>query len=162
MKHRKWNAVDLVIVIVVAVLLIFGCVKLFGGKGASPNVQKSQITYTVKVCGIEKESYASIQKYVPGELMASGAKVDGQITNVTSEPSVVYVNLNSDGTTPALLPVQSNDLVDAVFTIEATIETEDVITAKVGTQEVRIGKPHIVKTEYIELTGTVLTVDWGE
>ncbi|MDD4509610.1 MAG: DUF4330 family protein [Oscillospiraceae bacterium] len=162
MKHKKWNVVDLVIVIVVVVLLIFGCVKLFGGKGGLSDATTTQITYTVKVCGIEKESYASIQKYVPGELMASGAKVDGSVTKTTSEPSVVYVNLNSNGPMPALLPVQSNDLVDVVFTIEAKAEAGDVLTSKVGTQEVRIGKSHIIKTEYIELTGTVLTVDWKE
>ncbi|MGI6497802.1 MAG: DUF4330 family protein [Oscillospiraceae bacterium] len=162
MKHRKWNIVDLLIIVVVVVLLIFGGVKLLGREDGSANASMKQLTYTVKVSGIEKASYASIQNYVPGDLMASGARVDGNITKAESEPSVIYVNLNSNGPTPALLPVQSNDLVDVVFTIEANVEADGVLTSKVGTQEVRIGKTHIVKTEHIELTGTVLTVDWKE
>lgn len=160
MKHRKWNIVDLVIIAIVVILLIFGCVKLFGSKGKPEELGTSQITYTVKVSGVEKESYASIQKYVPGQLMASGAKVTGTITNVTSSPSMIYVNLNSDGATPVFMPTQSSDLVDVVFTIEAEVEKGDVLTTKVGSQEVRIGRPHIVKTEYIELTGIVLTLEW--
>lgn len=162
MKHRKWNIVDLVIVILVVLLLIFGCIKLLGGRGKSDEAGVTQITYTVKVSGVDKESYASIQKYIPGQLMASGAKVDGIVTKVTSTPSVVYVDLDDSGRTPVLMPTQSDDLVDVVFTIEAQVEKGDVLTTKVGTQEVRIGRPHIVKTEYIELTGTVLTVEWTE
>jgi hypothetical protein len=159
MKHKKWNIVDLIIIAIVVILLIFGCVKLFGGKGKSEEMGTSQITYTVKVSGVEKESYASIQKYIPGQLMASGTKVTGTITKVTSSPSMVYVNLNSQGTTPVFMPTQSSDLVDVVFTIEAEVEKGDVLTTKVGTQEVRIGRSHIVKTEDIELTGTVLTLE---
>ena len=37
----------------------------------------------------------------------------------------------------------------------------DTITTKVGTQEVRVGKAHIIKTTHFEFaSGSVVTCDW--
>ena len=53
------------------------------------------------------------------------------------------------------------DLLDLTFTIEVNVANR--ITNEVGTQEVRIGKTHIVKTADFDLEGgTVLTCQWEE
>ena len=55
-------------------------------------------------------------------------------------------------------PVE-NDGLDLTFTIQANVV--NAVTNEVGTQEVRIGKTHIVKTVHFELTnGTITTCTW--
>ena len=47
---------------------------------------------------------------------------------------------------------------DLVFTIEATVK--DNLTSELGTQEIRVGKNHIVKTTTFELeNGTILSCE---
>ena len=163
---RKWNIVDVVIVLVVVALLAFGVWKLIGGRGGTSNDNTTGITYTVKVYGLEQEMFQSVQKSAGEELMASTAPVDGKIVKVEQVPSRVYTSLNSFGTTPVRGQVQTGEndqLVDAVFTIEANADVDakgEVFT--VGPQEIRVGRSHIVKTEHLEVTGMIITVDWGE
>ena len=59
-----------------------------------------------------------------------------------------------------VLPV-GRGLLDLTFTIEANVVNP--ITTELGTQEVRIGKTHIVKTDTFELAnGTIMSCVWGE
>ena len=60
-------------------------------------------------------------------------------------------------------PVE-NDGLDLTFTIQANVV--NAVTNEVGTQEVRIGKTHIVKTVHFELTNGIITTceaePWAE
>ena len=50
---------------------------------------------------------------------------------------------------------------DLIFTIECNVVNS--ITTEIGTQEVRVGKIHTVKTDKFELTnGIILDCSWGE
>ena len=68
----KLNIVDLLVILVVLVAVVVLGVKFLGKDGGGGiNPGKTQVTYTVLVKGVEQEVYDNIQKYIPGQLMAS-------------------------------------------------------------------------------------------
>ena len=51
--------------------------------------------------------------------------------------------------------------IDLLFTIECNVVNP--ITTEIGTQEVRVGKTHTVKTDKFELmNGVILDCEWGD
>lgn len=157
-RIKKFNAVDVVIIVVVAALLILGAYKLIGWENNQGDLQ--QIVYTVKATGQEKATYESVLKHLPGDLVATGADVHGKVVSAVSAPSVYYVPVGDSTSKVYLGPVENKDLVDIVFTVEASVDANDAKMIKVGTQEVRVGKSHVVKTQFIELSGTILSVEF--
>ena len=156
-KKRGINPIDVLIIIVIIALLGLGGYKLLNRNDgvAAPT---TPITYTVLCSGVEPKVYESIQNYLPSQMMASGELLDGQVVSVTAEPHEPTMILDSANSRVVL---EKEGLLDLTFTIEANVKNP--ITNEVGTQEVRIGKLHTVKTEYFELTnGVVLTCEWGE
>ena len=85
---------------------------------------------------------------------AAGALVGGQIEAVEKE---TYQVLDANGNW-----VTDPDHVTLIFTVTTTTPTAEVMTTKVGDQEVRIGKTdYILKSEYIEFSGgTIVDVQW--
>jgi hypothetical protein len=81
------------------------------------------------------------------------------VVAVEASPAVNGASLNTEG--GALDVTLRNDLLDLVFTIEANVT--NTVTNEIGTQEVRIGKSHIVKTAKFEMpSGVILSCEWGE
>lgn len=158
----KINIVDLIVILVIVIAaVVVGMKFLGGGNGNSAiNPNKTPVRYTVLVEGVEPEVYENIQKYIPGQLMASGELLDGYVTGVTPvEGRVHTATVNTaDGTLE--IPVNEGKL-DLIFTIECNVVNS--ITTEIGTQEVRVGKTHTVKTDKFELiNGIILDCDWGE
>ena len=158
----KINIVDLIVILVIVIAaVVVGMKFLGGGNGNSAiNPNKTPVRYTVLVEGVEPEVYENIQKYIPGQLMASGELLDGYVTGVTPvEGRVHTATVNTaDGTLE--IPVNSGKL-DLIFTIECNVVNS--ITTEIGTQEVRVGKTHTVKTDKFELiNGIILDCSWGE
>ena len=128
--------------------------------GASKNTSADKfapkVTYQVKVEGVAPELYENCQAHLPSPLMASGALVGGQIEAVEKE---TYQVLDANGNW-----VTDPDHVTLIFTVTTTTPTAEVMTTKVGDQEVRIGKTdYILKSEYIEFSdGTITNVIWGD
>ena len=90
--------------------------------------------------------------------MANRYMVDSYVTAVTAVPHDAAITFNSTGGERLTLPVESDKL-DLTFTIQANVV--NTVINDVGTQEVRIGKTHIVKTVHFELTnGTITTCTW--
>lgn len=116
----------------------------------------TKVTYTVKVEGVPSELYETCQAHLPSPLMASGALVGGQIESVEKTP---YYVLGPDGEW-----VEDPEHVTLYFTATTETPSDEVMTTKVGDQEVRIGKKdYILKSEYIEFQGgTIVDVRWGE
>ena len=102
------------------------------------------------------ELYENCQAHLPSPLMAAGALVGGQIEAVEKE---TYQVLDANGNW-----VTDPDHVTLIFTVTTTTPTAEVMTTKVGDQEVRIGKTdYILKSEYIEFSdGTITNVIWGD
>lgn len=156
-KHAgKFNIVDIIAVALILLVLAFVGYKLLDNSG-SEAVQKEMIkvTYKVKVEGVAPELYENCLAHLPSKLMASGALVGGQIETVEKEP---YCVLGPDGEW-----VEDPNHVTLLFTATTETAKEAVMTTKVGEQEVRIGKEHILKSEYIEFAkATIVDVQWGE
>ena len=81
-------------------------------------------------------------------------ELGGEIVSVAQEP---YYVLTAGGEW-----VEDPTHTTLLFTVETTTPTAEVMTTKVGDQEVRIGKTdYILKSEYIEFSeGTIVDVRW--
>ena len=158
------NIIDLLVLV-----LLVGAVALIGWKavrrdGAS-HAARTILTYTVEVQGVEPEVYEGIRAYVPGEsgvgdqLMANGEMVEAYVTAVTAAPHEDGLTLTDVNGNELTFPVEE-DTLDLTFTIQANVVNS--VTNEVGTQEVRIGKSHIVKTVHFELANGIITTCTSE
>ena len=156
-KIGKFNIIDMIAVILILAVVVFAGIKLTNrGGGESGEATMTKVTYTVKVEGVPSELYETCQAHLPSPLMASGALVGGQIESVEKTP---YYVLGPDGEW-----VEDPEHVTLYFTATTETPSGEVMTTKVGDQEVRIGKKdYILKSEYIEFQGgTIVDVRWGE
>ena len=82
--------------------------------------------------------------------------VGGEIVAVEQEP---YYVLSAGGEW-----IEDEEHTTLLFTAVTQTPTAEVMTTKVGDQEVRIGKTdYILKSEYMEFAdGTIVDVQWGE
>ena len=157
-KIGKLNVIDLIAIVLIVAVLALAAWKFLGGNGDSINAEQAQtkVTYQVKVEGVAPELYDNCLKHLPSPLMASGALVGGQIESVEK---MDYQVMDANGNW-----VTDPEHVTLLFTVTITTPTADVMTTKVGDQEVRIGKTdYILKSEYIEFSGgTITDVSWGD
>ena len=155
-KIGKFNIIDMIAVILILAVVVFAGIKLMNRGGESGEAAMTKVTYTVKVEGVPSELYETCQAHLPSPLMASGALVGGQIESVEKTP---YYVLGPDGEW-----VEDPEHVTLYFTATTETPSGEVMTTKVGDQEVRIGKKdYILKSEYIEFQGgTIVDVRWGE
>jgi len=169
-KRVKFNIVDIIILAVALAAIVGVALKLTGHLGGEEQKVGTDISYTVQVENVDREVYESIKRYVdaakaagkPGdELMANGEVLNFYITDVTATERENAFDLTTDGTTyMTLYPIQK-DKVDLVFSIQGY--TPDNNLTIVGTQEVRVGKGHIVKTTHFELyNGVILDCQWAD
>ena len=151
----KFNIVDIIaVILIVAVVAFVGWKLLSRGSVEAGETAMTNVTYTVKVEGVPAELYETCQAHLPSPLMASGELVGGQIESVEKEPFYV---LGADGQW-----VEDPNHVTLLFTATTQTPTAEVMTTKVGEQEVRIGKTdYILKSEFIEFSGgTIVDVSW--
>ncbi len=157
-KKRKVNVIDVIAVVIIVLAVAFVAYKLLGRGGGTggDNAGMVTVTYQVKCEGVPAELYESCQAHLPSPLMASGALVGGQIESVKKE---AYYVLDSTG-----VWVEDPEHVTLIFTATTETAAGEVMTTKVGDQEVRIGKTdYILKSEYIEFSNGVITsVEWSE
>lgn len=164
----KINLIDLLVILVALAAVVVVGLKLTGRGGSAVTETGTDITYTVKVENVYEEVYEQINAYIraakdagaPGDrLMASGDLLNGYVTGVTAYPRNKEVQVETSGGNMYIQAGQEGR-VDLVFTIQAHVGNN--IKTDVGTQEVRVGKSHIVKTTHFELVnGTILTCEWA-
>ena len=153
------NIIDLLVILLLIVAVALIGWKVLKKDGAS-NANRTILTYTVEVKGVDQEVYEGIKAYVPGEsgigdqLMANGSMVDAYVTSVTAAPHEGGLTMTDVNGNELTFPVQDDSL-DLTFTIRANVT--NAVTNEVGTQEVRTGKTHIVKTVHFELTNGLIT-----
>lgn len=154
----KFNVIDVIAVLLILAVLAFVGYKLThrGGENAGEGGNTVHITYTVKCEDVDASLYENCKQYLPSQLMASGELFDGQINSVSEEP---YHVLSADGTW-----VEDPDHVTLIFQVECNVPAGDVMTTKIGEQEVRVGKTdYILKSEYIEFDDCIITnVTWDK
>lgn len=151
----KFNIIDIIAVALILAVALYAAVRILN-RGGSVEVPTMDITYVVRVQNVASDLYDNCAENLPSPLMASGARLSGQIESVRKTPFLV---LGPDGEW-----YEDPDHINLYFTCTATVPKEDVMTTKVGEQEVRIGKTdYIMKSETVEFqNGTVIDVQWGE
>lgn len=161
-KGRLFGRINLVDFAVLLVVLIIGAVlavKLMptGGGELDEEPEKSYpLVYTVRVKEVTQQTYENILRYVnraegkKDQLMANGQMVEGYVVDVKASKHI-----------PTPSDTVGGETLDLIFTVEADVE--DLVTNRVGTQEVRIGKGHILKTVHFEFEWTtILSCHWEE
>lgn len=158
----KINLVDLLIIVVVIIVAAVVGVKFLGGGESAINPSKTHITYTVLVENVQPAVYENIQAVLeegPSTLMASGELLDGQVIAVEAKPHTTNATVSASG--DMLLVSTDKQLLDLTFTVECNVV--NTITSEIGTQEVRLGKSHIIKTDKFEMSsGTITYCVWGD
>ncbi|MDD3165685.1 MAG: DUF4330 domain-containing protein [Oscillospiraceae bacterium] len=152
----KINVIDLVVLVVIVAIAAGLCWKLFGAKvsDALDSDSKVHMTYEVLCEDIDEQIAAYCASGDLGPLMSGGELVDGSVTGVAVTPYYESM-VDANGTTV-------NYEVEGKKNITFTIECNTKLTKNaypVGTQEVRVGKPHIVKTNKIEVTGAITAME---
>lgn len=159
----KVNIIDLVVLALILVVVVIVGMKLTGrGQTLPTESAGTPVTYTVQVSRSTETLFENVKAELAkgGDsaiLMANGDKLTGcYVDSVTAVPHKEAVR-KEDGT---MVQVEEPGYVDITFTVKATITNR--ITQAVGTQEVRVGKSHIVKTVGFELVnGVIMTCEIG-
>ena len=159
----KINIVDLLVVLVIIIAAAVLGVKFLGPNGTvAVNPKTTHVTYQVLVESVRPEVYENVKQYVDAgdaTLMASGEMLDGQVVAVESKPHTTNATVSASG--DMLLVSTDKQLLDLTFTVECNVV--NTITSEIGTQEVRLGKSHIIKTDKFEMnSGTITYCVWGE
>ncbi len=151
----KFNIVDIIAVVLLLAAALFAASRLLNG-GGDITVPTTKVTYVVLVEGVAEELYENSAEQLPSTLMASGARLNGQIESVEKAPFLV---LGPDGEWH-----EDPDHVSLYFTCTASVPQEEVMTTKIGEQEVRVGKTdYIMKSETVEFQNcTVVDVQREE
>lgn len=160
----KLNIIDLlVIVLIIAVVALLG-VKLLGGNESFVTTS-AKLTYTVRVTAQEENLIDGIAEYVDSaagkkdQLMSDGKLLNGYVVDYWIEPTRYNKTVAGELEFVDEAAAAEAGLVDICFTIEMNVD--NVTTNEVGTQEVRIGKAHIVKTTHFEFAnGIVESCAW--
>lgn len=156
MKKLKLNVIDIIVIVIIAAAIVFAAVRLFGSKSAPGAVRT--ITYEVVVPAVPEEVYESIAAELPDRMMSNGSMQEATVESVRAEPCDASSVEFTDSMNPGLaieIPAAGN-YVKLIFT--CTASPESTVTNKLGSQEIRIGKEHIVKTTHFEVTGYVSAV----
>lgn len=159
----KLNIIDLLVIVVVIAALAFAALRLRGGN--DPVASTTKLTYTTMVTGITDDTYQEVLRHIEAnggkdQLMADGALVDGFVTAVSAQPHVNFATAASGEVVRSVEDPDNGGRWDLIFTVEANVVNPT--TNKVGTQEVRVGKNHILKTVHFEFPySTIMTCDWG-
>ena len=106
---------------------------------------------------MEPEVYENIKQELPSQLMAADKLLDAYVTDVQATPveNTTYTMAWDSNLSKETMTWVEAGTYNLVFTIEANIT--NTLTSELGTQEIRVGKTHIVKTTTFELEGGVIT-----
>ena len=155
---KKINVVDIIIILLILAAAVFFGMKFLGGEKAT--AVKGDISFTVLVQGVPKASLDDIKAAVPGTQISDGKLIECKIESVTSVPGKVEKIEKTSidgGTKTTVIPAESAEYVDLTFTLSAKVVKTSLLT-EVGSQEVRVGRSFIIKTQNVELNGTVMTL----
>lgn len=166
----KINIIDLLVLILAVVIVVAVGLKMTGRLGAAVPEVGTNITYTVRVERVDAEVYENIKNFieaaknngknVPGDqLMSNGACLSAWVTDVTAVPAQEKTEM-AVGDNYVGIVTAGKDLLDLTFTVEGYVANNT--KTELGSQEVRVGKRHIVKTTHFELeNGTILSCEWA-
>ncbi len=152
----KINLIDFVVLVAIVAVVAGVAWKLVGGRVSNAVAESNAVTirYEVMCSQVDKQIADYCVENYDGQLMSNGELLDGRITACTTAPQTETL-VDADGNA-VTVPVEGQQML--YFTIECKVAKE-ANTYTVGSQEVRVGKNHIVKTNLIELSGQVTAME---
>ncbi len=159
----KINLIDLLALVLVAAALILLAVRFLRPAESDPVSGTTKLIYTAQVQSVDQATYEEVMRQMENaggkdQLMANGELLDAYVTKVEAVPHVGY-NITSTGEIVRDVEDFDGGRLDLTFTVEANVP--DPVTNKVGTQEVRVAKGHILKTTHFEFAySVIMTCDW--
>ena len=163
----KISVIDLLVILLVIAVAEVVVVKVTSTP-ASGEIETSgtKLTDAGRVTEVDPAAYETVTRYVyrsaglKDQLMASGDMMNGYVVDCVATPHITYVE-QPDGTVAAVESTGDDPRLDLLFTIEVYVT--DTVRNTVGTQEVRTGKKHVVKTSHFEFEeGVILSCVWDE
>lgn len=155
-KRPRINVVDFVVVLLILVAAGVAFWQLFGDRVSDSVATKVKITYTVRTEETTPEYYSSFAgQGFPQQLVAEKRLVAGAF--MTAAEPVPHVS-NVATVEGAIDPVEEQDRIDVLCTIEATVSDGPIIT--VGDQDIRVGRKYLIRTPYFEMYGFIETVEF--
>jgi FlaG/FlaF family flagellin (archaellin) len=146
----KINIIDLIVILVILAAVV--AVAVLGSRGNQNSAQAEHIRYVVEVQGVDEDVYESIRTQLPAQLLSSDELQNGYVTAVegekVTENDVARIEAAKSTYYVGLHPGQAGTY-DVLVTIEADLT--DPLSSKLGSQEIRVGRSHIVKTTLFEL-----------
>ena len=152
------NAVDLLALLVV-LAVIGGLAWTWSPAKSASASQKVNLTYTVRARGVARQMEDLIRNGVDQDhrlYTPDGEEIDAVLVGVYFEPYIAQ-NLTADG---QMIDADDPARMDVIFTIEAQVFPDDA-PLMVGTQEIRMGVNHSVRTTFIEYLGSVETLTFS-
>ena len=163
----KINIIDLLVLILAVAIVVAVGLKMTGRLGAAVPEVGTNITYTVRVERVDTEVYENIKSFIDDakaqgktgdQLMSNGARLAAYVTAVEAVPAQEKTEM-AVGDNYVGIVTAGKDLLDLTFTVEGYVSNNT--KTELGSQEVRVGKRHIVKTTHFELeNGTILSCEW--
>ena len=164
----KINIIDLLVLILAVGIVIAVALKVTGRAGPAVPEVGTNITYTVRVERVDADVYENVKKFVDDakaagkqgdQLMSNGTRLAAYITDVTAVPTQEKTEVAVGGNYVGIVTA-GKDLLDVTFTVEGYVANNT--KTELGSQEVRVGKRHIVKTTHFELdNGVIISCDWA-
>lgn len=91
--------------------------------------------------------------------MSNGARLEAFITDAVAVPTQEKTEVAVGGNYVGIVTA-GKDLLDVTFTVQGHVANNT--KTELGSQEVRVGKQHIVKTTHFELNnGVILSCVWA-
>lgn len=152
-KKLKINLVDIAAILVIILGVAFVGWKLAHRGTTTAAPEKIHVTYVARAEGVAAELYENAKEHLPSRMMASGALVKGNVLSVEKQP---YYVLSDNGEW-----VEDPAHCTLYFTAEVEVDKGTPLLTRVGEQEIRVGKEHILKCEQVEFAKTIIVdVQW--
>lgn len=162
-KKFRFNIIDAVVILVILAVAAFFVLKFVDfGDNAFVSVDSSvKVSYVVEVDAMKKDVYDAIVGELPTQMISNGAYSDGYIVSAECEPCIVdEIEYRDNGNQTVLYHITpTEEFVTARFTCEAGL-LDGTLLNNVGSQEVRIGRPHYIKGKNIEVVGTIVSLEY--
>ena len=162
----RLSIIDLLVLILIIGAAVFVGTKLANRGGGTTVDNSTRLEFTVLSTEVDPATYEVVKRYVDGaaglrdQLMTGSTLCDGYVIDVVATPHVTYVEC-SDGTVKRVESSGDDTRLDLLFTCVANVSSP--LTNSLGSQEIRAGIPHIIKTTHFEFQDSkVLSVEWLE
>lgn len=147
------NIIDLAVLLIIFSGIGFAGYKMLGHRIAGTAPSTSEVVFSVLCSGKSENAAKALNK---GDQLISGTSyVNGFIESVSYKDAEMMVTTDDGRIVKATDPSRK----DILVTVKAYINT-NAAALKLGNQEIRIGMPHYLKTQKVEITGFIDSLEF--